>query len=326
MTDTGELVVIYIGNFPNAGHLKSVLEAAGIQAFLQDEAMTLVVGSTKVCVAKRDLVRAKSIVEQFVADRSNAGELSTAENTIIPTNKRYFLILSIVALLMAGLWQWPQLHRGLAARRIRAEFQRECPRPKWWSWEKTPPKKVKTFGELAKLIASSQHSRSELNAGQLWKIAYQAIVDYPLDAGLVVLSVNSMWIPGPTYQTVRLYPNMVHLQQFALDRYFSYRNPIPGPEWKSSDLIAEIVLHLVELDNDAGRYDESLTWIRRLLPEREAEINDHLLEHLSLQYSKALRARGESLEAQQVLKRAIESYHGDWEEPLKQELATYESK
>lgn len=83
MSEQNESIVIYAGTSIDAGFVKSLLEDASIGAFLKDEIMgTLApwlvapggVGAVKVVVARRDLDRAKPIVQKFVDERSSAGE------------------------------------------------------------------------------------------------------------------------------------------------------------------------------------------------------------------------------------------------------------
>jgi len=62
--------VIYSGNMYQADLLKSLLEGSGIQAVLGDEYLgrmvPCAVGAVKVLVAKNDLDKARTIVEDFV--------------------------------------------------------------------------------------------------------------------------------------------------------------------------------------------------------------------------------------------------------------------
>lgn len=74
MSEENELVVVYTGNPMDTAFLKSLLEADGITTFLKDEIMGTVApfyvapggaGAVKVIIAKRDLDRAKPIVQKF---------------------------------------------------------------------------------------------------------------------------------------------------------------------------------------------------------------------------------------------------------------------
>jgi hypothetical protein len=78
MSEDNELIVVYAGTSIDAGFVKGLLEDAGIITFLKDEIMGSLApwyvapggaGAVKVVIAKRDLDRAKSIVEAFLDER-----------------------------------------------------------------------------------------------------------------------------------------------------------------------------------------------------------------------------------------------------------------
>lgn len=78
MSEEKELIVVYAGTTIDAGFVKSLLEADEIRAFLKDEIMgTLApwyvaprgVGAVKVVIAKRDLDKAKAIVQKYLDAR-----------------------------------------------------------------------------------------------------------------------------------------------------------------------------------------------------------------------------------------------------------------
>lgn len=75
MSEENELIIIYAGNSITAGFLKSVLETEGIKTFLKDEIIGAIaapyaspggVGAVKVVIAKRDIDKAKPIMESFM--------------------------------------------------------------------------------------------------------------------------------------------------------------------------------------------------------------------------------------------------------------------
>ena len=79
MSEEKELVVVYAGTVIDAGFLEGLLEDAGITTFLKDEIMGTIApwyvtaggaGAVKVVVAKRDLDRAKPIVQKFLDEKS----------------------------------------------------------------------------------------------------------------------------------------------------------------------------------------------------------------------------------------------------------------
>ena len=73
MTEANEPVVVYSGNILEAELVKSLLEAEGVLAFLQDQVMgTLApfLGTVKVIVAAKDFSRAQDIVKQLLEEES----------------------------------------------------------------------------------------------------------------------------------------------------------------------------------------------------------------------------------------------------------------
>ena len=74
MSQESDPVVVYVGASLEASVVKSLLEAKGIQAFLKDDLMATLepyLYKCKVIVAKRDLDRAKRIVQEFLDGRSS---------------------------------------------------------------------------------------------------------------------------------------------------------------------------------------------------------------------------------------------------------------
>jgi hypothetical protein len=82
MPEDNELIVVYAGSSIDAGFIKGLLEDVGIITFLKDEIMGSLApwyvapggtGAVKVVIAKRDLDRAKPIIEKFLSDGSCLG-------------------------------------------------------------------------------------------------------------------------------------------------------------------------------------------------------------------------------------------------------------
>ena len=80
MSEQRELVIVYAGTEIDAHFVKGLLEDAGITTFLKDEIMGTMApwyvapggsGAVKVVIAKRDLDRAKPVVQEFLVERSN---------------------------------------------------------------------------------------------------------------------------------------------------------------------------------------------------------------------------------------------------------------
>ena len=226
---------------------------------------------------------------------------------------RAVVVVLAATVVAGGIWQWPRVQRAIAVSKLRAEFQQQCPRPRWWDRVQVP--KVRTYSELL-----AYWQRKDRSPEQFFKAAYQAIVDYPLDTDLVVLAVNLMPSGNPTYFQLDA------LGEFALNRYFWYQTPLANYLGKPGDTVAGIVEDLARIYNGRQQYDHTITLIDRLLAERERDINDQMLELLSMQLADALHKSGRVEEARAVLRRAIDTYHGDWEARLTTQLASYETQ
>ncbi len=75
MSEENELIVVYAGTTGEADFLNSLLEGAGITAFLKDEILGTMApwyaapggaGAVKVVIPKRDLDIAKPILQEFL--------------------------------------------------------------------------------------------------------------------------------------------------------------------------------------------------------------------------------------------------------------------
>ncbi|NIQ39721.1 MAG: tetratricopeptide repeat protein [Proteobacteria bacterium] len=189
----------------------------------------------------------------------------------------------------------------------RQEFESRCPKPEWWDRVSVSGATINTYDDLISYWQDKNRSKS-----QFFKAAYIAILDYPLDVDIVV---NAIKLMNYTYS----YPHRIELQEYAIEKYFSYKSPYGKP----GNTIAGIVENLGRLYNDAGQYDRSVNLIERLLKERETEVNDHLLELIHLKYARALHGQGRTADAVNVLKKAVKKYNGSWEKRLNEAIARY---
>jgi tetratricopeptide (TPR) repeat protein len=217
----------------------------------------------------------------------------------------FFLFSSLIRLSLAD-----NVESSKKAADARQEFESRYPKPQWWSRVNVSDVKIDTYDDLLQYWQDKDRSRS-----QFFKAAYKAILDYPLDADIVVNAIKLMHYTSS-------YRHRIELQEYAIQNYFSYKNP----NGKPGNSIASIVDHLGSLYNNTGRHEKSVDLIERLLKEREKEINDHLLELIHLTYATALRGQNRTVEAINVLHKAVRKYNGSWEKRLKEAIARYEGK
>ncbi len=111
--------------------------------------------------------------------------------------------------------------------------------------------------------------------------------------------------------------------EFAVNNYFDYDRPLAQYGGKTGDAIGGIVEDLTGIYNGQNKYQESIELINRVIEKRENEINDHLLELLSLKLAEAYYETGNKEEAIGTLSKAIKKYNGSWEKKLSEQLDKY---
>lgn len=194
------------------------------------------------------------------------------------------------------------------AEMARRAFESRCPRPDWWGRIDVSDVRIDTYDDLLSYWQNQKRTKSEF-----FKAAYQAILDYPLDADIVATAVKLMnYTAG--------YRNRIKLQEYGLEKHFYYNNPYG----QAGDNTAGIVENLAKHYNNSSQYDRTVSLIERLLSERGHEINDHLLELIHLKYAEALHGQDRTDKALSVLQDAIQRYNGSWEKQLQGDASKYE--
>jgi tetratricopeptide (TPR) repeat protein len=194
------------------------------------------------------------------------------------------------------------------AESARQEFESRCPRPDWWGRIAVSHVRIDTYDDLLSYWQNKDRTKSEF-----FKAAYQAILDYPLDADIVATAVKLMNYTGS-------YRNRMELQEYGVEKFFYY-NSLYG---QAGDNTAGIVENLAKHYNNSSQYDRTVSLIERLLNERGNEINDHLLELIHLKYAEALHGQNRTDKAISVLQDAINRYDGSWEKQLQSDVSKYE--
>jgi tetratricopeptide (TPR) repeat protein len=197
------------------------------------------------------------------------------------------------------------------ARDYRKAFQAAAPQPEWWDRVSTYVE-IKTYDDMLAYWQNNERTKN-----QFFKAAYQAILDYPLDEDLVVNAINLL----PNGDSA--YPHTMTMLEFAIERHFHYDRPLNNYLGKQGDAIAGIARKLSRTYNGIGNYGSTIELVERLLDEREYEINDQMLELLTLDYAEALYEYGQTDEAVAALETAIDKYTGDWEKRLEEKLTRY---
>ncbi len=193
-----------------------------------------------------------------------------------------------------------------------SDFESACPKPGWWDDVSIDGVTINSYDDLMTYWQNKERTNN-----QFFKAAYQAILDHPDNTNIVVNSINLM------PYTDKGYPYTKEMLEYAVNNYFDYKTPLANYGGKTGDTIAGIVEKLAGIYNGEGSYGKTIELINRLFKEREKEINDHMLELISLKLAAAYYESGKKDEAINTLENAIAKYNGSWEERLKEQLNNY---
>lgn len=189
-------------------------------------------------------------------------------------------------------------------------FAECCPRPKWWNSVDAPV--ISTKRELLK-IWQNREIEDKIKA----KVFFRAMMDFNGKDDDIVSTAISL------YQYVdRDYPNRTQMLEFGVGRFIEHKRSLSGYSGKVGDTSAGLVKKLARRYLRSKQPDAAAAVIARLIYTRENEINQHLLETLSLAMVDALKALGRNEDAFAVASYAITNYHGDWEKQLKKKRDT----
>lgn len=192
------------------------------------------------------------------------------------------------------------------------KFQAVSPQPDWWDDVSIEGVTINTYDDLLTYWQNKERTNN-----QFFKAAYQAILDHPLNDDIVVNAINLMPYGD------RGYPYIAQMLEFAVNNYFDYDRPLAQYGGKSGDAIGGIVEDLTGIYNGQNKYRESIELINKLIDKRENEINDNMLELLSLKLAEAYYKSGNKKEAVGTLNKAIKEYSGSWEKRLSEQLDKY---
>jgi tetratricopeptide (TPR) repeat protein len=212
-----------------------------------------------------------------------------------------------------------EAEREARRRELIAAFVSAAPRPAWWDSVQTPYR-VDTVGDLLAAWQGFPRGDDGLGERQFFKAAYGGIVNHPDDEHLVATAIDLL------YWVVDDYPHRLPLAQFGYDRYFQHRqrtdncaNCMPG------DRTQGLTQNLSRLLMAAGRHDEAIAALRRLITERGAEVSPYKLAETWDRIAWAHWEKGERDQARAVVREALAKY-GDTVrgEDLRRTLATFE--
>ncbi|HET9854928.1 MAG TPA: tetratricopeptide repeat protein [Methylomirabilota bacterium] len=204
-------------------------------------------------------------------------------------------------------------------RELIAAFVSAAPRPAWWASVQTPYR-VDTVGDL--LAAWQGFPRGDDGRGerQFFKAVYRGIVNHPEDEHLVATAIDLLhWV-------VDDYPHRLSLAQFGYDRYFQHRQRVDScANCMPGDRAQGLTQNLGRLLMAAGRYDEAIAALRRLIDERAADVSPYRLAETWNRLAWAYWEKGERERAREVIREAIAKYGGTARgDDLRRTLATFE--
>jgi tetratricopeptide (TPR) repeat protein len=190
------------------------------------------------------------------------------------------------------------------------DFPDCCPRPAWWDEEEVTVR----IGSMDEFLAVWQDKG--LSDRRKAKALFQAVEDSRLsDDDITAAAVNYFYWVGRDYGHIR------RLYEFGVGRYLDYDRPLERYSGKAGDMTAGMVNKLAKIYLREGEPERAVPWLQYILENREAEVNDHLLETASVHLGDALARLGRGPEAIEVLLAARSKYEGDWEKLLDKKLA-----
>ena len=195
---------------------------------------------------------------------------------------------------------------------VRDKFQAACPQPDWWDDVSIEDVNINSYDDILTYWQNKERTNN-----QFFKAAYQSILDHPLNDDIVVNAINLMPYGD------RGYPYIEQMLEFVVNNYFDYDRPLAQYGGKSGDALGGIVEELVGIYNGKNKYQESIELINRLIEKRENEVNDHLLELLSLKLAEAYYETSNKEKAIETLNKAIDKYDGSWGKKLREQLEKY---
>lgn len=195
---------------------------------------------------------------------------------------------------------------------FRQDFQARFPLP-----ETLQNLEVPVFDNLQGLLDYWRcDSRSKQ---QFFKSAYLSLLARPLNDEMVVQAIDLMPL---TYSD---YPQLQTLLEFGLKNYYYFQSHDSMYSGKSGDQVAGIALKLAELYNKQPNYPKTIELLKRFLDERKKEINDHMLQLMSWEYTYAVWKQGDPGKAKEILKQALHNYpEGSWDKKLNKLLTAIE--
>ena len=223
-------------------------------------------------------------------------------------------LLSIWLVLSGGIAVVAQTPDPRATTRI-IDFPDCCPRPAWWDDVEIDVQ----INSMETFLAVWQNRA--LTDKQRAKALFRAIEDFARrNDDITAAAVNYY------YWVDRKYDHILKLYEFGVGRYLDYDRPLQNYTGKTGDMSAGMVNNLAKLYLRNGEPERALPWLRFILNERNAEVNDHLLETAAAHLGDALARLGREPEAVEVLLAARRDYDGDWEKRLDEQLIELRDK
>ncbi len=187
-----------------------------------------------------------------------------------------------------------------------------CARPDWWAEVPEQPR-VGTIEELLR-VWQDQAVSDRRKA----KVFYQAMMEHQdSNPEIVAQAINLYGYVDPDY------PSLLVMQECGVGRYFHLDRSLDGYAGEVGDTSAGLVRDLAQSYHEQGRLREAETLLRALFEQREAEINDHLLELASLELAEVLWEQGRYAQAIERLTRAKHRYQGSWKQRIDDTLDSF---
>jgi len=190
-----------------------------------------------------------------------------------------------------------------------SEFAQKFAKPSWWNDVSIEGISIQTYSDLVNYWRTP-----DITNQQKYKAAYQAIIQQPDNANIIVVATSLMDFDNPDY------PNIKEIYTYVFSKYINYKTP---SRKKNGDTIAGIAEIIITANNKNRKYNETIKVFETLITKRKNYISDDLAETLYLKYAEALIALGHTEKAVKSLNTAINDFKGGQEEKLKTILSKH---
>ena len=223
--------------------------------------------------------------------------------------RRWYWILTI-ALLGVCFSSSAYADEKALAEKFRSEFTSRFTPPNWWDQFDISDVSVQNSQDLLHYWLEVDHP-----ARKFFKVAYQAILDHPWDEELHIYAIGFMASAEPEYHYKKA------LLEYAVEKYFDHESP--DSQYPSRG-IGTVIWKLLEEYNQSRDFEKATDLGGRFMKALADKVDSNTGQLIMIQYAKTAYGLGQTDQAIKLLKWSKETYKGDWDDRIDQEISWYE--